>query len=130
MTSYETSRDPPEGFGMTRPETPQEELIYRLGVDHALAHQTLFQHRHPDDTPPFHYEIIADLHGSARRVLELAFRGAAKSTIAEEYICIDACYRRFRNFIIVGESATRAVERLAAIKHELDFNEHIQTLFG
>lgn len=110
--------------------TPQEELILRLGLDHRLAHQTLFQHRHPDATPDFHYEIIDDLHGPSPRVLELAFRGAAKSTIAEEYICIDACYRRFRNFIIVGESATRAVERLGAIKHELDFNEHLNTLFG
>jgi hypothetical protein len=113
-----------------KPTTAQEELIYRLGVNHALAHQTLFAHRHPDATPAFHYEIIGDLHGGSRRVLELAFRGAAKSTIAEEYICIDACYRRFRNFIIVGESFARAVERLSAIKHELDFNEHINTLFG
>ena len=113
-----------------KPETPQEELIVRLGRDHRLAHQTLFQHRHPDETPAFHYEIIDDLHGPSARVLELAFRGAAKSTIAEEYICIDACYRRFRNFVIVGESFTRAAERLAAIKHELDFNEHINLLFG
>ena len=111
-------------------ETPQEELIVRLGLDHRLAHQTLFAHRHPDETPDFHYEIIDDLHGASRRVLELAFRGAAKSTIAEEYVCIDACYRRFRNFIIVGESFTRASERLQAIAHELDFNEHLRTLFG
>ena len=59
---------------MTRPETPQEELIVRLGRDHRLAHQTLFAHRHPDETPPFHFEIIDDLHGPSRRVLELAFR--------------------------------------------------------
>lgn len=108
----------------------KEDLIYRLGIDHRLAHQSLFRHRHPNETPEFHYEIIDDLHGPSRRVLELAFRGAAKSTIAEEYICIDACYRRFRNFIIVGESFTRAAERLAAVKHEFDFNEDIQTLFG
>jgi hypothetical protein len=104
------------------PADPKERLIYQMGLDHRLAHQTLFAHRHPDETPPFHYEIIDDLHGQNKRVLELAFRGAAKSTIAEEYITIDACFRRFRNFIIVGESATRACERLAAIKHELDFN--------
>lgn len=115
---------------MTTPTGPREELIYRLGVDHRLAHQSLFQHRHPDATPDFHFEIIDDLHGPSRRVLELAFRGAAKSTIAEEYIAIDACYQRFRNFIIVGESFTRASERLSAVKHELDFNEHIRTLFG
>lgn len=113
-----------------KPKDTQEELIYRLGVDHRLAHQALFPHRHPDATPDFHFEIIDDLHGPSTRVLELAFRGAGKSTIAEEYIAIDACYQRFRNFIIVGESETRAVERLSAIKHELDFNEHINTLFG
>lgn len=115
---------------MITPADTREELIVRLGADHRLAHQTLFKHRHPDATPDFHYEIIDDLHGPSSRVLELAFRGAAKSTIAEEYIAVDACYRRFRNFIIVGESATRAVERLSAIKHEIDFNEHINTLFG
>ena len=115
---------------MTTPTGVQEELIVRLGKDHRLAHQTLFAHRHPDETPAFHYEIIDDLHGPSRRVLELAFRGAAKSTIAEEYIVIDACYRRFRNFIIVGESFTRASERLQAVAHELDFNEHLRTLFG
>lgn len=115
---------------MTEPENDREALIIRLGKDHRLAHQALFPHRHPDETPPFHYEIIDDLHGPSTRVLELAFRGAGKSTLAEEYIAIDACYQRFRNFIIVGESATRACERLAAIKHELDFNEHLHTLFG
>lgn len=60
----------------------------------------------------------------------LAFRGAGKSTIAEEYITIGACYQKFRNFVIIGESFTRAAERLAALRYEIDFNEHIQTLFG
>lgn len=105
-------------------------MIVRLGCDTRLAHQVLFGHRHPDETPDFHYEIIDDLHGPSTRVLELAFRGAGKSTIAEEYICIDALFQRFSNFIIVGESFTRAAERLSAIKHELDFNEHIHDLFG
>lgn len=115
---------------MIKPETAQEELIVRLGRDHRLAHQTLFAHRHPDETPAFHYEIIDDWHSPALRIIELAFRGAAKSTIAEEGLTLDACYRRFQNAIIIGESFTRAAERLAAIKHELDFNEHLRTLFG
>jgi hypothetical protein len=115
---------------MIKPQDQREEILVRLGQDNRLAHQVLFSHRHPDDTPEFHYEIIDDLHGPSTRVLELAFRGAGKSTIAEEYICIDALFRRFSNFIIVGESFTRAAERLSAIKHELDFNEHIHALFG
>jgi hypothetical protein len=108
----------------------KEKLIAQLAQDHRLAHQFLFAHRHPDETPPFHYEIIDDLHSSETRIIELAFRGAAKSTIAEEFICLSACLQRFRNFIIVGESATRACERLAAVKHELDFNEQLIELFG
>lgn len=115
---------------MTEPQDLKEELFVRLGQDNRLAHQVLFGHRHPDPTPDFHYEIIDDLHGPSRRVLELAFRGAGKSTIAEEYICIDALFQRFSNFIIVGESFTRAAERLSAIKHEIDFNEHIIDVFG
>src|SRR5215475_6802299 len=110
--------------------TDKERMIVEIGANPAFAHELLFKHRHADATPPFHYEIIADLHGNDERCLFLAFRGAAKSTRAEEYITIGACLRRFRNFIIVGESATRACERLAAIKHELDFNEHINFLFG
>ncbi len=112
------------------PRDERESLLVELAANPWFAHELLFKHRHPDETPPFHYEIIRDLHGANRRVLELAFRGAAKSTRAEEYITIGACFRRFRNFIIVGESATRACERLAAIKHELDYNEQINYLFG
>jgi len=110
--------------------TDKERLIAQLAQDHRLAHQTLFGHRHPQETPPFHYEMIDDLHGDEKRIIELAFRGAGKSTIAEEYVCLSACFARFRNFIIVGESSTRACERLAAIKHEIDFNEWIGYLFG
>jgi hypothetical protein len=108
----------------------KEELIYRLGVNPRLAHQALFARRHPDETPLFHYELIDLFNGPNPRVLVMAFRGAGKSTIAEEYITLGACYRRFRNFVIVGESFTRAAERLAAIRHELDFNEEINELFG
>jgi hypothetical protein len=108
----------------------REAALVELGRQPRFAHQLLFKHRHPQATPTFHYEMIDDLWSSEQRVLELAFRGAGKSTIAEEYICLAACFQKFRNFIIVGESATRACERLAAIKHELDFNEWLLFLFG
>jgi hypothetical protein len=109
-----------------------EQAIIRLApnVNPYNAHRSLFAHRHPNQTPDFHFGIISDLHGASKRVLLLAFRGAGKSTLAEEAVTIGACWRRFRNHIIIGESATRACERLAAIKHELDFNPYIRTLFG
>jgi hypothetical protein len=112
--------------------TSLEQAIIRLSpqINPYNAHRTLFEHRHPNETPDFHFEIIRDLHGESRRILLLAFRGAAKSTLAEEAITIGACWRRFRNHIIIGESATRACERLASVKHELDFNPYIRAIFG
>ena len=59
-----------------------------------------------------------------------AFRGAGKSTIAEEAIIIQALYRKFHNGIILGETYERAVERLRKIKHEFESNEFIAELFG
>src|SRR6266576_3884765 len=108
----------------------KDEAIVLLGREPHAAHQLLFKHRHPHVTPPFHYEIIALWHSDHPRVLIQAFRGAAKSSIAEEAIIIQACFRRFKNGIILGETYERAVERLRAIKHEFEQNEFLEELFG
>lgn len=107
-----------------------EDIILKLGRHPKLMHQVLFGHRHPNDTPPFHWEIIDLWHSAAPRVLIKAFRGAAKSTIAEEAIIVQACLRQFKNGIILGETYERAVERLRAIKHEFETNEIIEEMFG
>src|SRR3954467_9359699 len=104
---------------------PRSEGIVKLGRDPRLAHQALFAHRHPQKTPVFHWEIIDLWHGQHPRVLVQAFRGAAKSTIAEEAIIVQACLRQFKNGIILGETYDRAVERLRAIKHEFETNQVI-----
>ena len=69
---------------MIRPETAQEELIVRLGTNPRLAHEALFGHRHTNETPPFHYDMIDDLHSATPRIAQWAFRNAAKTTRAEE----------------------------------------------
>ena len=113
-----------------KPNPQQEAAIRAIGSDMLIAHQVLFKHRHPNATPPFHEEIISLWHSEHLRVLIQAFRGAAKSSIAEEAIIIQACLRRFKNGIILGETYERAVERLRAIKHELENNEFLEQLFG
>jgi hypothetical protein len=60
----------------------------------------------------------------------MAFREFGKSTIAEEAFIIGACYRLFRNAIITGSTEKRACERLRAIKHEIETNELLDSLFG
>lgn len=109
---------------------PREQAIERLARSPHLAHAALFSHRHPDATPPFHNELIDAWHSDAPRIVAEAFRGAGKSTLAEEAIITMACFRRFRNGLILGETFERAVERLRAIKHEFEENEFIQELFG
>lgn len=116
---------------MERPISPDErsQIILELGRDPVLAHAVLFGDKHTDETPPFHKEIIADWHSDAPNVLTEAFRGAAKSTLAEEAIVIEACFKRFGNGVVLGESEQRAVDRLRTIKNIFETNEFITELF-
>jgi hypothetical protein len=108
----------------------RRELIVKLALDRPLAHQILFAHRHPDALPDFHADIIRFLHAPHREGVVLAFRDAAKSTLAEEDIVIDGALHDFHNYVIVGASEQRAVERLAAVKREYEQNEDLRELFG
>ena len=108
----------------------REQTIVKLGKNRRLAHRVFFGHRHPNATPPFHYEIVDLWHSSAPKVLIKAFRGAAKSTLAEEAIIIQAAYREFKNGIVLGETVDRAIERLRAIKHEFETNTALEECFG
>jgi len=112
------------------PPDRREQLILEFAADPGTAHQTLFKHRHPDDTPPFHDELVELWHSSTPNVLVLAFRGGGKSTLAEEAIVLEAASRRVRNALIVGSSFDRAADRLRAIKHELETNELLIELYG
>ncbi len=109
----------------------RSKAIIRLGKDRRLAHKVIFAHRHPQESPLFHYEIM-DLWSSTstQHALVMAFRGAAKSTLAEEALTLSACYREFHNAIILGETYHRAVERLAVVRKEIETNDLLQYLFG
>lgn len=115
---------------MSGNDQAKSDAILKLGRNRVLAHATLFRHRHPDDTPHFHPLIINAWHSALPKSLTMAFRGGAKSTIAEEVITIEAIFGLFKFAMLLGESRDRAVERLSAIKHEIDTNDNIQALFG
>lgn len=114
----------------TATRSDAEELFLAFARDRRLAHEVLFKHRHLDPSPPFHFEIIEDFHSPAPFVVDEAFRGASKSTRAEEVIALRAGFREFRNAIVVGSSEARAMERLRAVKHEIETNEAFQSVFG
>lgn len=109
--------------------TQREQVLLELGRSPVLAHATLFAEHHQNETPPFHVESLAAWHSPAPRIGEMAFRGAAKSTRAEEAIAVMAWFRRFKNCVLLGETEARAVERLRSIKRHVEQNEYAAWLF-
>lgn len=108
----------------------KDKALIKLGKNRRLAHKTIFAHRHSNASPFFHYEMIDLWASSVPHALVMAFRGAAKSTIAEEAITLSSCYREFHNALILAETYHRACERLAVIKREIETNEILEYLFG
>lgn len=110
--------------------TPQEELIQRLASNRPLAHALFFKDRHSNEDAPFHHEMEISWASDVPNILTMAFRGSAKSTKAEEAITLEVAFQRCRNVLILGESEERAAERLAAIKHNIEYNEELSAVFG
>ena len=107
----------------------RKELLLELSRDRALAHAVLFAKRHNDETAPCHREMLWAWHGAHPRVLTMGFRGIAKSTLAEEAIVIAGCEREFHNIVIVAENEARGVDRLRAIKYEIENNEFLEAVY-
>ena len=105
-------------------------LLEAFSRDRALAAETLFRHRHPNVTPHFHVQLHDAWRSADEFIVIEAFREGAKSTTAEEFLAIEACFGNFGYAIIGGETYTKACERLEAIKYELSTNLKIQSLFG
>jgi len=110
--------------------TTRDEAIRSFAADRALAHRVLFKHRHPQESCAAHDEVATTLHDGHALRQYWAFRGFAKSTLAEEALVLGALYREFHNGLIVGSSEKRAQERLESVAHELDTNEDLHELFG
>lgn len=106
------------------------ELLARLSGDRALASAVLFSHRHPDESPAFHVEVM-DLWRSADEfVLIEAFREGGKTTLSEEFLTLEGCFGNFPYALLVGETYTKACQRLDAIDKECRTNEGLQKVFG
>jgi hypothetical protein len=105
-------------------------LVLALQDDPVLANRLLFAHRHPKDSAPFHPRMMAAYMSALPQVLVKAFRGSAKSTTAEECMVQGAAFAQFNYGLIVGSTYDRACDRLKSIKHELEFNPKLLTLFG
>jgi hypothetical protein len=108
----------------------RDRTVLDFVANRRLAHAVLFRRRHAVATPNFHYQIIDLIHSDIPNILILAFRGSGKSTLQEEATVLSACLGEFRNKVILGSTRERAMDRLRAIKYELEYNEDITYLFG
>ena len=108
----------------------REELLRVFNEDRIYAHEVLFAHRHRDVTPEFHRQTLINFYSSHPRVAVEAFRGAAKSTLIEEYVILSCLFREVVFPIFVGNAYGMACERLAAVKQELTNNDGLIELFG
>lgn len=108
----------------------EKALLEAFSRDRALACATLFRHRHTNETPAFHVEMHDAWRSADEFVVIDAFREAAKSTTAEEFIAIEAAFENFRYLILGGETYGKACQRLEAIKYEIVTNSKLHSLFG
>jgi len=105
-------------------------LLRQLSEDRALASQMLFPHRHPQSSPEYHIEIIDLWRASDEFVVIEAFREGAKSTLSEEFLTLEGCFGNFRYCLLVGETYSKACQRLAAIDYEARTNIRLHQTFG
>ena len=111
-------------------ETAQVALLREFREDRWLAHRHLFPHRHPDESPDAHRELVGHINRPIPRLLTEGFRGFAKSTYLEETAVIKAGFREFHFMVLLGSSYDRACDRLASIKREIEINEKVESVFG
>ena len=107
-----------------------EKILTAFKTNRRLAYETLFAHRHTQETPEFHYAMRMNWESDCRNVIVQAFRGAGKSTTLEEHAIVTALFAEAKNILIVGENEDMAMDRLRSIKHELEFNDRITVAFG
>jgi hypothetical protein len=108
----------------------REELIVWFQDHRWDQHRAFFAHRHVRAPSAFHEELVNLFWSNVRRMGVFAFRGSAKSTIAEEFVTLGAAELAFRNCVFVGASEGRAAERIAAVARELERNEELLQLYG
>lgn len=105
-------------------------LLRAISEDRALGSAVLFAHRHEYSSPEFHVAIMDLWRCADEFVLIEAFREAAKTTLAEEFLCMEACFGNFHYAVIFGETYAKACQKIEAISHEARTNGKLTNLFG
>lgn len=77
-----------------------------------------------------HVEMLDLWRSQDEFVLIEAFREAAKSTLSEEFLALEGCFGNFYYCLLIGETYSKACQRLEAINIECVRNTKLHSLFG
>ena len=105
-------------------------MLRAISEDRALGSAVLFNHRHEYSSPEFHVAIMDLWRCADEFVLIEAFREAAKTTLAEEFLAMEACFGNFHYCVIFGETYAKACQKIEAIAYEARTNARLRNLFG
>lgn len=105
-------------------------ILRQISEDRALAARMCFPHRHSQESPDFHVELVDMMRTADEFVVLEVFREGGKTTISEEFVTMEALFGNFQYQLIVGETFTKACQRLDSIKGEIVGNQLLKTLFG
>lgn len=108
----------------------EKTLLEAISNDRALGSSILFDHRHADKTPVFHVEIVDLWRCADEMVLIEAFRDAAKTTLAEEFLVMEGAFGNFNYCVLFCETYDKACQRIDAMAYEIKRNAKMKTLFG
>ena len=106
------------------------DMASKLLADPVAAHEIIFADSHANKSAPFHDEMVLAFHSDNEYEIFLCFRGSSKSTKAEETIALRAAAGLLHNCCIVGDSYTRATDRVKTIRRHLMTNKWIKYLFS
>ena len=105
-------------------------LLAKVSADRALGSAMLFPHRHPQASAPMHVEMFDLWRCADEHVLLEAFREAGKTTDAEEHLIMEGCFGNFNYCLLIGETYSKACQRLEALDRECRKNIKLHHLFG
>jgi hypothetical protein len=106
------------------------DLLKQFQRDRKLAHKFLFAHRHKDEDAEFVDEMLDLLYSQDQMAVMLAFRGAAKSTYAEEWLLLSVLFKELVFPLMISYKEEMAAEHLAPVRNELETNDKLIDLFG
>jgi hypothetical protein len=108
----------------------EKEILAAISEDRALGSAVLFNHRHEHASPEFHVTMCDLWRSQDEFVLIEVFREGAKTTIAEEFLLMEAAFGNFSYAVIFGETYAKACQKIEAIAHEAKTNHKVAKLFG